>query len=168
MSVAFSKFIGFISRCARELLLTMYIVVPSAKAGVFSSFLPIAKRLISSFCLIFSNNISSSIINRITDNGYLCHSPLFTRKACDKCPFTLICLYVLINCFYCLYHGRCKSVMLQGFKEKIPVHPFKCFSLVKCYHCCLNLISVVWDITSRFSSSFSMIFLPFSVLVGAY
>ena len=48
----------------------------------------------------------------------------------------------LVSCFrFCGYFGPI-SEMLQGFKEKIPVHFVKCFFLVKRYHCCLNLVSV--------------------------
>ena len=90
MSVAYSKCISCVSRCTRELLLPMHIVVSSVKADVFSSFLPITIPLMSLFCLRFSKNISANIMYRIIDNGHLCCSPLFTRKASNKCQFTLI------------------------------------------------------------------------------
>ena len=84
MSVAFSKCIGCISRCARELLLPMYIVVSSAKAEFFSSFLPITIPFTPLFYLIFSKNISANIIYRIIENGHSCSSLLFTIKACKN------------------------------------------------------------------------------------
>ena len=93
MSVAFSKCIRSISRCAGKLLLPMYyIVVSSAKAEVFSSFSPITIPLMPLFCLMFSENISANIMYRIIDNGHPCRSSLFTRKTCDKCLFTFICV----------------------------------------------------------------------------
>ena len=58
------KCISCVSRCARELLLPMYIVVLSAKAEVFSSFLPITITLMPLFCFIFSKNLSAKILYR--------------------------------------------------------------------------------------------------------
>ena len=71
MSVAFSKYISCVLRCARELLLPLYIVVSPAKAGVFGSFSPMTILLIPLFCLIFPKNISTNIMYRIIDNGIL-------------------------------------------------------------------------------------------------
>ena len=103
MSVAFSKCISCVSRCARELLLLMYIVVSSAKAKVFRSFSPITMPFIPFFYLMFSKNISANITHRIIDNGHSCRSSLFTRIACDNYPFVLICVSML-NCFHFLYY----------------------------------------------------------------
>ena len=50
------------------------------------SFSPIVIPSMLLFCPIFSRNISANIIYRMMDNGDLCHSPLLTRKACDKRP----------------------------------------------------------------------------------
>ena len=77
MSVAFSKCISYVSRCAT--------VISSAKAEVFTSFSPITIALMPLFRLMFSKNISANIMYRIIDNGHLCRSPLFTRKNCNKC-----------------------------------------------------------------------------------
>ena len=54
----------------------------------FSSITILLMPLVS---LIFSKNISANIMYRIIDNGRPCRSPLFTRKSCGKCPFTLTC-----------------------------------------------------------------------------
>ena len=132
MPVAFSKCISCVLRCATELLLPMYIVASSAKAEVFSSFSPITIPLMPLLCLIFSKNISANIMYRIIDNGYPCYIPLFTGKACGKCPFTLICVSMLWLTVFIF------CIILDPY----PVHPVKCFFLVKRHRCCLNLVSI--------------------------
>ena len=59
------------------------------KSGGFRFFSTITVSLMSLFCLIFFKNIFAYIISRIINNGHPCRSPLFTRKACVKCLFTL-------------------------------------------------------------------------------
>ena len=95
MSVAFSELISCTSRCVRELLSPVYIVVSLVKAEAFSSSSHITMLLIPLFCLIFSKNISANIMHRNIDNAHSCRTLLFTRNACDKCPFTLT------NLFFC-------------------------------------------------------------------
>ena len=40
----------------------------------------------------FHKNVSANIMYRIIDNGHPCCSSLLTRKTCDKCLFTFICV----------------------------------------------------------------------------
>ena len=114
MPVAYWKRINCVLRCSRELLFLMYIAVPSTKVKVFCSFSPVRIPLMSLWlrCLIFSKKIFVNIMYRIIDNGHPCRSPLFIRKACVRCPFTLTCVSVLINCFYFLHYFGSVSKML--------------------------------------------------------
>ena len=143
MSLAFSKCISCILRCVRELLFPVYIVVLSKKAEIFNSFWPITIPLTPLVCLIYSKNISTNIIYRIIDNGHPCSTRFFTRDACDslRLPWPVFLCFDKLFLFSALFQFHIRNDV--GFqRENFSPDSCKCFFLVKCYHCCLNLVSV--------------------------
>ena len=100
ISVAFSECIRYVSRCARELLLHMYIVVSSAKTEVFSSFSPITILWRHCFVLYFPKQFPQSSLHWES-----------LRKVSVYLDLDLY-FYVLINCFCFLYYFVSISEML--------------------------------------------------------
>ena len=142
MSVAFPKHISCVSRCARELLLLMYIVVSLVKTEVLSSFSAIIILLILLFYLIFSKNISANITYRILDNGHpsVVLSSLEKLATDVRLPWSVFLCFDKLFLFSVLFLVHIRNAI--GLQRKISSPPCQVLFLSKRYHCCLNFIRV--------------------------